>query len=286
MYCHTRNDRRHPRNPGKAARETRAVGGANPRRGFDRGNARPRPHRHRPWFGRLPAFSAMARSSAWWPFESAGVPVPGETSVTIASLLASASIGRLAYTIGRLGTTGVVMNAAVLGIGTFAAHNLLAETEPHRFEPCCADRRPSARRRRCVTPASPGRSGLVGPPCHGVEIALCGRRARSPASRPAKDVGDPDGKGGTEQWPGNVHPVACEVARDQIRSERSAGIHGRARDRASPQPRERDVAADAERPEHADVLGPEAVPRITLTSPIVSTASIRNAAPVEYPEAG
>ena len=55
--------------------------------------------------------------------ESAGVPVPGETSVTIASLLASASIGRLAYTIGRLGTTGVVINAAVLGIGTFAAHD-------------------------------------------------------------------------------------------------------------------------------------------------------------------
>ena len=68
---------------------------------------------------------------------------------------------------------------------------------------------------------------------------------------------------------------------DQVGAEGAGRVHGGARDGAAPQAGQGDVAADPEGTEDADVLGPEAVPRITLTRPMVKISSIQKAAMLE-----
>ena len=82
-------------------------------------------------------------------------------------------------------------------------------------------------------------------------------RERQPAlspPRPRRTNAQPTAIERADDRARDVDPVAGEVAADERRAERARRIHRRTADRARPEARERDVAADAEGGDRADVL--------------------------------
>jgi len=129
-------------------------------------------------------------------------------------------------------------------------------------------------------------SSLVGALDLRVQDSLGCAGSGSATPGPPEDERRPNSEQRAEQWSCHIDPVIREVRPDEVRAEGSSGVHGGAGDRAPPQARESDVGADADGAPHPDVLRADAVPRITLTKPSVSTDSIRNASNEEKPAAG
>jgi hypothetical protein len=105
----------------------------------------------------------------------------------------------------------------------------------------------------------------------GEEISLSGGGAGCAASRTAQHIGEGHGDGRANERSYDVDPVTGEVAARPGRGRRCVRVHECARDGPSQKAGQDDVAADSEGAEHAEVRAPDAVPRIKLTRPSVST---------------
>src|SRR6185437_8164359 len=83
-----------------------------------------------------------------------------------------------------------------------------------------------------------------------------GGGARPAATKAAEDIRDADSDHRASERAKDIDPVVTEIEADEIWPEGARRVHRGAGDWASPQARERDVAADTQRAEDANVLCP------------------------------